>query len=121
MLYDANTSGTNDVYVRPFPNAASAVYPVSIGGGSRAKWSRDGKEIFFANANAEMVQASVAVSGNSFTISDRRVLFPLRGVRDWDVAPDGRRFILLRDRRDTQGKLVVVENFFRELNAKVPR
>ena len=98
------------------------MYPVSIAGGSRAKWSRDGKEIFFANANAEMVLASVVVSGNAFSISDRRVLFPLRGVREWDVAPDGRRFMLLRDRRDTQGlKLVVVENFLQELNAKVPR
>ncbi|HEY2850596.1 MAG TPA: protein kinase [Gemmatimonadaceae bacterium] len=122
VLYDANTTGNNEVYVRPFPNAAAAVYPVSIAGGSRAKWSQDGKEIFFANANAEMVQAKVVVSGNSFTISDRHVLFPLRGVRDWDVAPGGRRFILLRDRTDKQAtKLVVVENFFQELNAKVPR
>ncbi|MGH7653928.1 MAG: protein kinase domain-containing protein [Gemmatimonadaceae bacterium] len=122
VLYDANTTGSNEVYVRPFPNAAAAVYQVSIAGGSRAKWSRDGKEIFFANANAEMVQATVVVSGNSFTISDRHVLFPLRGVRDWDVSPDGRRFILLRDRTDKQAtKLVVVENFFQELNARVPR
>ena len=121
LLYEANTTGTVESYVRPFPNTSQGLYQVSSGGGSGAKWSRDGREIFFANGNAELVRVAV-VPGNSFAIADQRVLFSLRGVADWDVAPDGRRFIMIRDRQGQQHrKLVVVENFFQELKARVPR
>ena len=121
LLYEANTTGTVETYVRPFPNTSQGLYQVSSGGGSKAKWSRDGREVFFANGNAELVRVAV-VPGNSFAIADQRVLFSLRGVADWDVAPDGRRFIMIRDRQgQQQRKLVVVENFYQELKVRVPR
>ena len=40
----------------------------------------------------------------------------------WDVAPDGRRFMMIRARAASAGRnareMVVVENFFEELRAK---
>ena len=120
VMYQASTTGAMEAYVRPFPNASAGLYQVSTGGGSSPKWSRDGKEIFYVNSNSELVRVAVA-PGNSFTVTDQRVLFSLRGVTDWDVAPDGRRFIMIRERDVRQhNKLVVVENFFEELKAKVP-
>ena len=96
------------------------LYQISNGGGTNAKWSRDGRAIYYANLNFELVRVSVN-SGATFTTGDRKVLFPLRGVADWDVAPDGR-FIMLRGRGQQQrSKLVTVENFFQELNTKVPK
>ena len=121
VLYEATPTGTNEVYVRPFPNALAGLYQISSGGGSQAKWSRDGREIFFVNGNSELVRVAV-VPGKSFAVADQRVLFSLRGVVDWDVAPDGRRFIMVRDRQGQhRRKLIVVENFFEELKTKVPR
>jgi serine/threonine-protein kinase len=121
VLYDASTTGTTDVYVRPFPNAAAALYQVSTGGGRNAAWSRDGREIFFTNGNNELARVAV-VPGNSFSVADQRVLFSLRGVTNWDVAPDGERFVMIRDRAGKERtKLIVVENFFEELKARVPR
>jgi Tol biopolymer transport system component len=121
VLYDASTTGTTDVYVRPFPNAAAALYQVSTGGGRNAQWSRDGREIFFTNGNNELARVAV-VPGNSFSVADQRVLFSLRGVTNWDVAPDGKRFVMIRDRAGKErNKLIVVENFFEELKARLPR
>ena len=48
----------------------------------------------------------------------------LATVRRWDVAPDGRRFLMIQDRpTETAGlsdSLVVVLNWIEELKAKVP-
>jgi hypothetical protein len=94
---------------------------VSTAGGTRPNWSHNGQEIFFAHGNEDL--GSVAVRpGKSFTTGEQRVLLSLRGVTDWDVAPDDRRFIIIRDRQGQQRrKLVVVENVFEELKAKAPR
>jgi Tol biopolymer transport system component len=121
LLYEAPTNGVFEVYVKPFPNTASGHYQITSGGGSGPKWSRDGREIFFANRNNELTRVAV-VPGNTFGVADQRVLFSLRGVNSWDVAPDGQRFIMIRDREGKdRNKLVAVENFFAELNARVPR
>ncbi|MEK7402698.1 MAG: protein kinase [Gemmatimonadota bacterium] len=121
LLYEANTTGAFEVYVRPFPKTSEGLYQVSSGGGVDPKWSADGREIFFRNGNNELARVAVARS-TTFAVDDQRVLFSLRGVVDWDVMPDGQRFVLLRDRQGQQRrKLVVVENFFQELNARVPR
>ena len=107
--------------MRPFPNTTESLTQVSTGGGMQPKWSRDGSEIFFANGKRELVSVGV-LPGRSFAVGVPRVLFSLQGTSEWDVAPDGKRFIMLRDREGQQRpKLIVVENFFEELKAKVPR
>jgi serine/threonine-protein kinase len=120
LLYEATTTGTIEVYVRPFPDVGKGLYQISSGGGLNPKWSRDGHEIFYANQNGNLARVAV-VPGNTFAFVDPRVLFSIRGVADWDVAPDGR-FIMIRERGGRlRSKLVVVENFFQELNVRVPR
>ena len=120
LLYESNASGAWESYVRPFPNTKESLTQVSADGGVQSRWSRDGHEIFFVDRKDELVSAEV-LPGRAFAVGAPRVLFPLEGVTDWDVAPDGQRFIMLRARGDQQRrKLVVVENFFEELKRKVP-
>jgi hypothetical protein len=60
--------------------------------------------------------------GPSFATGGQHVLFSPQGISDWDVAPDGKRFIMLRARHSQQRRqLVVVENFLEELKARVPQ
>jgi eukaryotic-like serine/threonine-protein kinase len=121
VLYASTTTGRSEVYVRPFPNTSAGLYQVSSGGGQNPKWSRDGTEIFYVNGSNELARVAVG-SGATFTFSDPRVLFSLAGVQDWDVAPGGQRFIVIRERATgLRPRLVVIENFFQELNAKAPR
>jgi len=120
LLYVSNATGTNEVYVRPFPNTSQGLYQISSGGGEAPKWSRDGREIFYQNPNTELVRARVG-SGTTFAVADQKPLFSLRGVVGWDVGPDGR-FIVIHDRqgRNVRRRLIVVENFLTDLKAKVP-
>ncbi len=120
LLYESNSTGASEVYVRPFPNTAASLTQVSTAGGRRPRWSRDGREIFFANGNNEMVQVAVR-PGPAFAVSEPKTLFSLARVTDWDVAPDGR-FIVIRALEGEQPpQLVVVENFFQELRQKSGR
>jgi serine/threonine-protein kinase len=121
LLYESNQTGRFEVYLRPFPNTAGSITPVSTAGGRHPVWSRDGRAVFFSNGNEELVRAEVS-PGQEFAAGEQRVLFSLRGVSDWDVAPGDQRFVLIRERSGLGSrKLVVVENFFEELRAKVPR
>ena len=47
LAYTSNESGTNEVYVRPFPNTSDVRWQVSNGGGASPVWSHDGNELFF--------------------------------------------------------------------------
>jgi len=121
LLYQGSQTGTLEVYVRPFPNTTQALYQVSTGGGTSPKWSRDGREIFYENASTELMRVAVT-PGSTFAFTDPRVLFSLRGVADWDVMPNGQRFVVIRERATQQrSKLVVVENFADELRRKVAK
>jgi serine/threonine-protein kinase len=121
LLYESNQTGRFEVYLRPFPNTAGSITQVSTAGGRHPVWSRDGRAIYFRNEREDLVRAEVR-PGEAFAVGEQRVLFSLRGVTDWDVAPGDQRFVVIRERAG-QGsrKLIVVENFFEELRAKVPR
>ncbi len=121
LLYAGSQTGRLEVYVRPFPVVSQALYQVSADGGANPKWSRDGREIFYVNAKRELVRVAVT-GGNTFAFTDPRVLFSMRDVADWDVMPDGQRFVVTRARAAQQrSKLVVVENFAEELRRRVAR
>ncbi len=72
-----------------------------------------------AGTRNEVEQVEVLPSA-TFTAGDHRVLFPFSGFVDYDIAPDDRRFVMIRERgADRPATMVVVENFFEELKAKV--
>ena len=50
LAYASNESGQPEVYVRPFPDAGSARWQVSVAGGRDPMWSHSGKELFYWSA-----------------------------------------------------------------------
>ncbi len=64
--------------------------------------------------------------GATFVTGERRVLFSIQGYRSatahqqYDVTPDDQRFVMIRNPSvEERGELIVVENFFEELKAKM--
>jgi len=65
----------------------------------------------------------------TFEVIDQTVVVPQlqngdRYLWDYEVHPDGRRLLmvhLLKSEQRSRQQLIVVENFFEELKAKVPR
>jgi len=124
LAYVSNESGRWEVYVRPFPNTNDGRWPVSTDGGSEPVWAHSGRELFYkGNGNLMVVEV---LPGATFVTGERRVLFSVQGFRwatihqQYDVAPDDQRFVMIRNPEGAEaGQLIVVENFFEELKAKV--
>jgi serine/threonine-protein kinase len=131
IAYTSNESGREEVYVRPFPGPGGQV-TVSVGGGREPAWGRSG-ELFYRSVAGDRLMAAAVQVEPALRLSAPMELF--RGeflreappVRQYDVAADGQRFLMLRRpvATSTGGeavapKIVLVENFFEELKRLVP-
>ena len=131
LAYVSNEQGDNEVFVRPFPDVNRGKWQVSSGGGSAPVWAHNGRELFYVGGgNMNVVTIP---PGSPFTAQPPRVLFAIpdrvragslaRGT--FAITPDDQRFLMVRDNswEEMAGTpaLVVVENFFDELRAKMKR
>ena len=102
VVYQSNESGRGEIYVRPFPSNAGGggKWAISNTGGSEPRWRRDGKEILYLAMNGMVTAVDVTTNG-TFKAGTPRPLFPaprLGGATisrawQWDVTPDGQRFL----------------------------
>lgn len=131
LAYVSNEQGRNEVFVRPFPDVNGGKWQVSSGGGSAPVWAHSGRDLFYVSRGQMNV---VAIHpGPPFSAEPPRALFAIpAGVRAGSLAngtiaitPDDRRFLMVRDMGwgEMAGTptLVVVENFFEELRAKLKK
>jgi len=124
MAYASNESGSNEVYVRPFPEAAKAKWQVSTAGGLEPVWANNGHELFYINGRNQMVAAEIKVSP-SFVVGEQKVLFSVVSdvingfIPSYAVSPDDRRFIFVREGVSVaESELILVQNWFEELKAR---
>ena len=66
--------GRSQIYVRPFPDTKSAKRQVSVDGGMAARWSRNGRELFFIDAQNNVIAVPVRLSP-TFSAGIARKLF----------------------------------------------
>jgi serine/threonine-protein kinase len=130
LAYESDSSGSWEVYVRPYPNTETEPRQVSSGGGTRPCWARDGKELFYASLDGALmtvpVEATAAVWSNGapgkLFDSQSPVTSPM--FRSFDVSPDGRRFLLIRAARteqmDASTNVIVVQHLDEEVKRLVP-
>jgi serine/threonine-protein kinase len=120
LAFGSNESGRAEVYVRAYhDDRVGRKWLVSTNGGWEPHWSRTGRELFYRNVDRLM---SVAVSeGPTFRAAEPVALFE-RPFVTYDVAPDGKRFVLLEDAEQEPERLqvVVIPDWFEELKARVP-
>ncbi|HUR91501.1 MAG TPA: protein kinase, partial [Gemmatimonadaceae bacterium] len=120
LAYVSNETGRHEVYVVPFPNVATAKWPISTSGGSQPAWAHSGRELFF-RSTGNLVSVPVQTSP-TFSAGAATALFPTRGFvsnanrRQYDVAPGDNRFIFVRSvGGQAVNDLVLVDNWFEEL------
>ena len=116
IAYVTTESGRNEVVVAPFPNAGDSRWPVSVDGGMEPVWSHDGRELFYRNGKNELVAVRVETAA-AFSIGSTSVLFSAKDYngqavhRQWDVTPDGQRFIMVRPiGAGRQRRLILLRN-----------
>ena len=117
VAYGSDVSGTWEIYVQPFPDASGGKWMVSSGGGAEPRWSRDGTELFYFSGQTLMA-VPVALRP-TFSNSAPTALFdaPVQpgyfaDSHRWQVAADGKRFLLLANAaKDQAPPLDVVVNW----------
>ena len=67
VAFESNESGRYEVYVQPFPGPAAGTV-VSTAGGRQARWSRDGKELFYVAPDARLMAVSLRFPADGKTI-----------------------------------------------------
>jgi hypothetical protein len=97
-------------------------------------WARQGNELFFVDSDRNLISVQVGADPAPH-VERRQALFtaPLEGVPldfvsnfniAYDVSPDGQRFLFGRDVATPDvvdaPRAILVKNWFRELNEKVP-
>jgi Tol biopolymer transport system component len=104
VVYTSRESGTDEVYVQPFPMPSNGKWAVSNGGGAQPRWSRDGKELFYFKPDQTLMAVDVNTAGGTVQLGIPKELFRaavLGGTGGatgnawrWDISPDGRRFLI---------------------------
>jgi Tol biopolymer transport system component len=111
ILYNSDETGRYEVYVRPFPSG-DGKWQVSASGGWYPRWSRDGKEVFYADAaaNGKIVSVRVNTSGSAPEFSASTPLFDSAYVNinhgvyhKYVVYADGQRFVVPRPESTVTG------------------
>jgi len=119
LAYSSDESGQSEVYVRAFPVPGARIQ-ISSGGGRAPRWSPDGRELFYRDDDS-LVAVGVSLAP-TLRVGSRRALFAIepylvggpRSGGGYDVHPDGRRFLMIRQGSATRD-LIVVLNWFDQL------
>ena len=125
LAYAANDSGRSEVYVRPFPGPGGK-YPVSNHGGTGPVWSRDGRELFYAEGD-KMMRVAIERSPRLAASAPQPLFetpdFVWERPRNYDVLPDGSGFVIVRRGAGTPATrtLRAVFDWFAELERLAPR
>jgi Tol biopolymer transport system component len=104
VAFVSDESGRNELYVAPFAGPGGPV-PVSNSSASQARWSHDGKELFFRRGDGQLVTATLEIQGSVIRVTSTRDLFnlgPNPGPRaSFDLSANGQ-LILVNSLRNPQ-------------------
>jgi eukaryotic-like serine/threonine-protein kinase len=124
MAYTSLESGVPEIYVRPFPDAGAARWQVSTAGGGDPVWSHSGKELFYRSSQEKMMSVTIR-PGSTFAFDQPKTLFSTSNyvstgpVQSFDVSPDDKRFLFLRETSpNLRNELIVVQNWTEEMKGR---
>jgi hypothetical protein len=126
----ASVAAPFQIFVRPFPATASgSKWQISSAGGRFPVWASNGRELFYLGNGGTVMVAPYHATGELFAPETPRQWSPTTLVRTlimpFDLAPDGRRLIVLASPPATEGEnkgsihVTVLLNFFDELKRRV--
>ena len=124
IAYASNESGRFEIYVRPYPGPGGK-WQISTEGGTEPVWNPKGRELFYRNGQKMMAVDFTALP--TFSAGKPRMLFEgpyvptPRSFPDYDVSPDGQRFLMLKAPEQAQApaQINVVLNWTETLKQKV--
>ena len=132
MAYLTADSATPQVFVTPFPDVKASRTLVTPAGGSQPRWARDGRTLFYTGLDGRLMSVATDLKApitigppvQVLTTAYYGAITVLSRTGTYDVAPDGRRFLMLKDADAANAprgaQIVVVRNWKEELSRLVP-
>ena len=121
VAYQSNRSGRVEVYLRAYRDDAASVQ-VSTDGGTDARWSPSGRELFYRLQNSILAVSIDTARG--VPVGDPTVLWEndrWEAPYGYDVSADGETFVVsLTTGEPEPARPVVIKNWFEELKRLVP-
>jgi serine/threonine-protein kinase len=126
LAYESNSSGSYEIFVRPFPGVDSGLWQVSTSGGVQPLWARSGRELFYIAPDG-LLMAVPLQAHESVWLADAPVPAVERPYyrggegtfsRQYDVSGDGQRFLMIKEEPtevEAAPSIVVVRPWFDEL------
>ncbi len=117
IAYTSNKTGQYEIYISPYPGPGPGER-ISTQGGDQAVWAPDGRELFYREGNKMMVisvetQPSLKL-GVPDLLFEKPYLFDSRNTQ-YDIHPDGNRFLMIKSEESTGNKINIVMNWFEVL------
>jgi eukaryotic-like serine/threonine-protein kinase len=103
LAYATDETGNYEIYVQSFSadgKLGTEKKRISTTGGNYPVWRQDGTELFFIAADGNLMSCSVKTGGAEFQFSAPKPLFKTRilggtfSTHEYDVSPDGQRFLV---------------------------
>ena len=112
LAYSSNESGRWEVYVVPF-HGGQGRWQVSANGGNAPLWSRDGKELYYANLNFSVfaVPAEEVNGAPQFGAAQQLTATASAPEFFYDVTPDGKKILLPVVTQQVNQSMTVVTNW----------
>lgn len=132
MAYVAIYSDAPQVFVSPFPDVTASRTLVTPAGGSQPRWARDGRALFYTGLDGTLMSVTIDPKApitigppvQVLTTAYYGGITVLSRTGTYDVAPDGQRFLMIRDiddaTADRRTQIVIVRNWIEELKRLVP-
>ena len=125
IAYTSDLTGQEEIYVERFPGLGDW-QQISTGSGREPVWSRDGRELFYLSRNDALMMVVPIDTEPTLRAGTAEVLFDWSyqwsggSSLNYDVRPDGQRFLVAKDDASEAASIVVVQNWFEELKRLVP-
>ena len=130
VAYQSDESGEYRIYVHSFP-VITGQQSASPGPGTEPVWSPDGQTLYY-RSGSQFLAVDVTTEPTFAVLSAPDVLFDQPSytavqntpvVRNWDIHPDGSRFVMLKleggERQAASSEVYLVVNWFEELRQRM--
>ena len=119
LAYNSDESGLWEVYVVEFLKSGLGKRQLSTEGGFGPIWAPDGREIYYTRAG-RMFSVPI-ITDPVFKVGEKKVLFDMQyrvqwaGHRNYDIHPEGNKFVTTKSGEQEPLRLFVVLNWIEEL------
>ena len=116
LAFSSDETGALEVYVQSLTRPAVR-QTVSVGGGSEPRWRGDGRELFYLGADLAVMSVEFTADGPPRMTPPRKLFrVPMARARSlyinhYDVAADGRRFVIQSAEQQAAPPLMVLLNW----------